>query len=518
MRISRRAFIAGAIAAGGAAALGGCGGSESASGSGYTGPPRAGGTLRVGAVGKPTGTIRDPYALIANDSDMLLLSLLYDPLTVPSAQTDATSNVAPRLAASWTSDPEQRVWTFTIADGATFHDGSPVTANDVVWSLRTLRAHPSGDWKVPVPPEAITALDDRRVQLACPAPNSQLPLLLRLMTFTVKADSPVDLTKAVGSGPFLLDSYDDGNARLVRNEHWHGGAPLLDAIEVVRFESAQALGSAVTAGQIDLATNVGAVAARAAEHRDDLTVVRRPRDLTVCLALRTSDGPFTDPRVREAIRLGIDRPAMVTQALSGYGSIANDVLGVGDPNYDRELPQRTRDLDRARTLLREAGFDTGASYRCVTKDEAAGEVDSARLIASQLGDIGMRVEVVPQDVTTFYDSSWTKPDAPMSTVSWATNDSLTFFASKVLVSTTSANETAFHDPEFDAVYQQVLATPNGPQQQAQLNTLQRIQYERGGYVVWGTADGVDIVATRVRDAPTAAGYARMQLERTWLAP
>ncbi|MFE3543783.1 ABC transporter substrate-binding protein [Nocardia sp. NPDC059177] len=516
MNISRRGFLVGSAAAGSIALLAAC--SSGTGGETYTGPPRRGGILRIGALGKPSGVTKDPYTLIANDSDMLLMSLLLDPLTVPNVAPAATSNVGPRLASSWEADAQQRVWTFTIAENAVFHDGTPVRAADVVWSLRTLRSRPNGDWKVPVPLDAITAVDDRRVRLVSDVPNSQLPLLLRLMTFVMKAGSPTDITQAVGSGAFVLESYDDGNARLRRHEGWHGGSAMLDGIEITRFESSQALSSAVAAGQIDLASNVGALAARTVATRPDLTVVRRPNDLAVCLALRTSDGPFADPRVREAIRLGIDRPAMVRQVLSDYGSVGNDVLGVGDPAYNRGLAQRTRDVDRAKQLLRDAEFDTAATYRCVTKEEAIGEVDSARLIATQLGDIGVRIEVVVQDPTAFYDESWCKPAAPMTTASWATNDSLMFYASKVLYSKTTANETAFHDTEFDAAYEQTLALPNGPAQRDTLNTLQRIQYERGGYVVWGTADGIDIASARVRDAPTASGYGRVQLERTWMTP
>lgn len=517
MSISRRGFFASSAAAGSIALIAACG-SSPGEGDSYSGPPRRGGVLRIGALGKPSAVTTNPYSLIGNDSDMLLLSLLLDPLTVPNIAKDAPSNVGARLAASWEADPEQKAWTFTIAENATFHDGSPVTAADVVWSLKTLRSRPNGDWKVPVPLEAITAVDARRVRLVSDTPNSQLPLLLRLMTFVMKADSPLDITKATGSGPFVLESYSDGNARLRRHEKWYGGPAMLDGIEITRFESSQALATAVAAGQVDLASNVGALAARTSASRSDLTVIRRPNDLAVCLALRTSDGPFADPRVREAIRLGVDRPAMVKQVLSDYGTVGNDVLGVGDPAYDRNLPQRKRDVARAEQLLSDAKFDTAIAHRLYTKDEAIGEVDSARLIATQLSDIGLKIEVVVQDPTAFYDQSWVKAAAPMTTVSWATNDSLMFYGSKVLRSGTSANETAFNDAAFDAAYIKTLATPNGSAQQESLDAMQRIQYDRGGYVVWGTADGIDIASSRVKDAPTASGYGRVQLERTWMTP
>ncbi|MGQ4616529.1 ABC transporter substrate-binding protein [Nocardia sp. R7R-8] len=474
-----------------------------------SGPARRGGTLRVGALGTAARIERDPHANLSNDSDFLVTSLVYDALTVPGGNP----NVVPRLAERWEPDADRLRWSFTLAENAAFHDGTPVTSEDVVWSLRRLRTV-GGASKLPVAVADITADGPNRVVLAVPEPNTQLPLLVRLMTFTVKKDT-TDFTAAVGSGPFRLESYQGGNARLVRNERWHGGPPPLDAIEVTMFESVTALGNAVLGGQIDLASNVGAIAGRTAEGRGDLTVVRRPNDTVVGVAMRTSDGPFADARVRTAIRLGVDRKALVEQVHSGYGTVANDILGTADPLYDTSLAQRTRDLDRAKALLRESNFDTGRSYPFVTKAEAPGEVESAKVIATQLAEIGVRLDVVVQEPNAFYDQTWLK--APLYTISWGTNDSTLFFASKLLSSGSNRNETAFKDAAFDAATAKALAAHTEAEYRQADQELQRIQYERGGYLVWGMADGIDIAASRVRDLPTLGGFARVQLEKTWLA-
>ncbi|WP_433716701.1 ABC transporter substrate-binding protein [Nocardia sp. CA-084685] len=473
------------------------------------GPARRGGTLRVGALGSAARIERDPHANLSNDSDFLITSLVYDALTVPGANP----NVAARLSSRWEADAQRRRWSFTIADGAAFHDGTPVTSDDVVWSLRRLRTV-GGASKMPAAVDDITADGPNRVVIALPEPNSQLPLLVRLMTFTVKKDT-TDFTKAIGTGPFRLESYQGGNARLVRNDRWYGPVPLLDAIEVTMFDSVTALGNAVLGGQIDLASNVGAIAGRTAEGRGDLRVVRRSNDTMVGVAMRTSDGPFADARVREAIRLGVDRKALVNQVHSGYGTVANDILGTGDPLYDNTVAQRVRDVDRAKSLLRDAGFDTGRSYQFLTKAEAPGEVESAKVIATQLADIGLRLDVVTQESNTFYDQTWLK--APLYTVSWGTNDSTLFFATKLMSSASNRNETAFKDAEFDVATTKALAAPDDSAYAIACHDVQRIQYARGGYLVWGMADGIDIATSRVRDVPTLGGFARVQLERAWLA-
>lgn len=507
MEFTRRRFIAAGLGIVAGVTLTACGGNDSATSPSSS--PKPGGTLRVGAIGQTSNLEQDPHQNLSNDSDFLILSLVYDALTVPGADP----NVASRLAESWEQLEDLRTWRFVLADGAMFHDGSPVTPDDVVWSLRRLHEI-AGETKVPVESASdIKADGDDAVTITTASPNRDLPLLLRLMTFTVK-EGTTDFTAPVGTGPFKLESYTDGNARLVRNDDWHGGRALLDAIEVTRFESTTAMANAVMAGQIDLASNVGAVAGRTAEARDDLVVVRRPNDVVIPIAMRTSDGPFADPRVREALRLAVDREAMVQQVNSGYGTVANDVLGAGDPTFDASLAPRARDVERAKQLLAEAGFDTSRTYTLFTKEEAVGEVDSAKLFATQVKDAGVNIEVEVQDSAAFYEETWLQ--APLYTASWGTNDSVIFFASKVMFSQTQWNETGFDDDEFDDAYRQALAAPDDATYLEASRALQNIQYEQGGYLAWGISDGVDIAAASVQGLPELGGYGRVQLEKAWL--
>lgn len=506
--VDRRGFLFGTAGVVALAALAACGRNDAGTG-GDGGSPRRGGTLRVGALGKPDAVQQDPHQNLSNDSDFLIMSLVYDALTVPTKDR----NVAPRLAKSWEQSADGRTWTFTIADGATFHDGSPVTADDVVWSLRRIADDKTIAFKVPVPADQVAVVDARRFSLTSPQPNSQIPLLVRLVTFVMKkGTAPSDWQ---GSGPFRMESYTAGRARLVRNDSWHGGAPYLDAIEVIPFTSAEAMSNAIQSGDIDLASAVGAVAGRAAETNGKLAVIRRPDDSVMPIIMRTASGPFADPRVREAMRLIADRPQLVRSVLSGYGTVGNDVLGTGDPLYDRSLPQRARDLDRARTLLAEAKFDTGRTYPFFTIDEATGQVDSAKLFAKQAAEAGVRIEVVVQDSTAFYDTTWCKAD--LYNMTWGTNDSVTFFADKVLKKDAKNNETGWNDGAFEQAYTDLLGARDEASRRTASTAMQRAEYDRSGYLVWGVVDGVDVAATTVHGLPTAPGFGRMQLEKVWLS-
>jgi peptide/nickel transport system substrate-binding protein len=510
VELTRRQLLGLGAGVGTGLLLAACGGGQSAPAGGPTGAPRSGGVLRVGALGKVAAAVRDPHASITNESDYLVLALVHDALTVPGAQ-----QTAPRLASSWEASPDQRRHRFVIAEGARFHDGSPVTSDDVVWSLQRLRGMPAGPSRLPgVAPEGIAADGPGAVVLTSDYPNADLPLLIRLNSFVLKRDT-TEPAGSPGTGPFRLESYQQGNARLVRNNAWHGGAPLLDAIEVRIFDSAHAMSNALLTAEIDLASNVGPVAARIAEGRDGVQIARRPNDSSLPIVMRVADGPFADVRVREALRLAVDREALVRQALSGFGTVANDVMGTGDPAYDRDLPQRTRDLARAGALLDEAGFDRSMRHQLFTADEAPGQADAATLFAAQVQEIGVGIDVVRQDSNTFYEQTWLQ--APLYTAYWGTNDSVTFFAAKTMFSTSGQNEAGQQDPAFDAAYEQAVGAPDAQQRADAVHLLQQIQYERSGYLLWGMADGVDLAASTVGGLPTLPGYGRVQLERAWVA-
>ncbi|MFD3876575.1 ABC transporter substrate-binding protein [Streptomyces microflavus] len=518
MGVTRRQLLWAGTGLGAAGLLAACsgGGAESkstAASGGADDKPRSGGTLRVGALGRASAITRDPHGTQGNESDYLILALVFDTLTVPGSRT----NTAPRLAASWEPSTDLKTWKFKIAQGAVFHDGTPVTSEDVVWSLKRLRDTPSGAARLPgVQAKNISAESTDTVVVVSDYANAQFPLMTRFSSFVMKKGTKdAEIAKAPGTGPFQLDWFRGGNARLVRNEKWYGPKVHLDAIEVTMFETPQAMTNALLAGQIDLASNAGAVAARTAESRKDLQVLRRPDDMAMPIVMRTAKGsPFVDERVREAMRLVVDREAMVEQVLSGYGTVANDILGTGDPDYAKGIPQRKRDVAKAKQLLKDSGFDLSKTYELVTTEDIPGLADSATLFANQAREAGIKIKVVKQESGAFYEKTWKTGDFYVTY--WGTNDSVVFFASKTMVGEAGQNEAGWNDAGFDAAYRKVIGTADPKQRTAALTELQKIEHDRSGYLLWGMADGIDLAAAKVRNLPELAGYGRVQLEGVWL--
>ena len=507
--MSRRRLLGAGTGLGAALLLSACG-SGGSSGPEPAGPPRPGGTLRIGALGRASSVTRDPHGLHSNDSDNLILALVYDPLTVPGS----SPTVAPRLASRWEPSPDLREWRFELAPNARFHDGKPVTSADMVWSLQRLRRSPSGSSRLPgVRADAIRADGPGAVVLRSDYPNSELPSQIRMTTFTIPENSP-NPENSPGTGPFVMEWYRAGNARLVRNDHWYGGRPWLDAIEVRMFETPEAITNALLSKEIDLASNVGSVAGRTAERREGIQIVRRPDDMAMPVVMRTSDGPFADPRVREAFRLAVDREAMVKQGLSGYGTVANDIMGTADPLYAKDIPQRVQDIARANQLLDEAGFDRSKVYPIATTEAVPALSQSASLFAKQMQRVGVNIQVSKQESSTFLSN---KAGAPLYTTFWGTNDSVVFFAGKLMISAAATNETSWNDPEFDKAYREAISTTDPGRHQQLVHELQQVEHDRSGYLLWGMADGVDIAQDNVQGLPRVPGYGRYQLESAWLS-
>lgn len=506
--IGRRDLLKAGAALAAVSTLGSC--ALPGSDSGKPNGSKTGGTLRLGSVGQQSNIVRDPHQRVPNASDFLILSLIYDPLTVPGG---VSQQIAPRLASKWTPDESQRVWKFSLADGATFHDGSPVTAEDAAWSLQRLFSI-GGPARVPVTSEKDITIEGDQLVVTTPDPNRILPLLLRINSFTIKKGTET-FSDAIGTGPFKLDTFNDGNARLVRNENWHGGVPRLDAIEVTRFDDVSALLNAVLSGAIDFASDVGAIAARSAQGQSNIQVIRRPTDQVVPIVMNTSEGPWADPQVREAVRLGVDRKAMVEHVYSGFAAVSNDVLGAGDPDYDKSLAPRTKEVAKAKSLLAQANFDTSATYQLFTEDVFQGEVQAAKAFATQMKDIGLNIDVVVQDSAVFTEKTWGQ--VPMCTKGWGTVDSVLFLATKYMISSSETNETGFNDAEFDAAVRAALGASDDATYVEAVKKVQKIEYDRGGYVAYGVADGIDIASSAVKDAPKLGGLGRLQFEKTWMS-
>ncbi|WP_320772897.1 ABC transporter substrate-binding protein [Streptomyces sp. CRN 30] len=477
--------------------------------------PADGGTLRYAVAGSPATASDDPHGGLGNESDVLRFALTYDVLTVPGK--DGKSR--PRLATAWEPDDALQRWTFTLRKDARFTDGTRVRAADVLYSLRRIADKAAENYGrlADFDMARSTAPDAYTVVLATRVPMADAPKALESVSFVVP-EGTEDFTRAVpGSGPYKVVETSAQASVLARNDGWWGERPHLDRIEIQAVANPQARANAVTSGQADVAGSVSPAAVRSAESAGasgGTQVVRREGVTEYPFVMRLDTAPFDDPRVRAAFRLAADRKALVDTVYLGYGKIANDLPTPYDPSTPTDLPQRTRDVAEAKRLLAEAGHADGLSVTLHTTTSYPGMDTAATLYAQQLADIGVRAKVKVEPADTYWTAVYAKK---AFYTGYYGGISFTDLTRVGLLSDSPTNETAWRSDSFDEGFERAMATADEAERRELLAGIQEELWEDGGYVVWGTGDGLDLAASGVRGLPDGPGFQRMFVDQVWLA-
>ena len=220
--------------------------------------------------------------------------------------------------------------------------------------------------------------------------------------------------------------------------------------------------------------------------------------------MRVDAAPFSDVRVRQAMRLLVDRQQMVDQVLVGHGAIANDIYSPGDPCYNDSLPQREQDIEQAKSLLAAAGQE-GLQVELTTSPVAQGIVEAAQVFVEQARAAGVEVRLNKVDTGVFYGEdylSW-----PFAQDFWGTRSFLAQVAQGSLPSS-PYNETHWADPEFIDLVTAAEQEPDEDKRCMLIQDAQEIEYETGGHIVWGFINLVDAHSNDIAGLePNQSGHA-----------
>ncbi|WP_328390563.1 ABC transporter substrate-binding protein [Streptomyces sp. NBC_00400] len=516
--LRRRGFLAaaGLGAAGFAApALAGCNGPSGDSADGG-GTPRRGGKLRAAFAGGGASETLDPH--LANlFADAARAKALFDKL----ADFGADLSAEPRLAASWEPNARLDRWTVKLRT-ASFHNGKPVTARDVLYSYRRItdprKAFRAKASLEPLDLTASRAPDERTVEFALKRPMAEFPHLLAAFGAFIVPDGAQDFDRApVGSGPFRFVSFMPGRSALFRrNDDYWEGAPHLDQLEFLVAGEESARLNSLLGGQIEYAHELTPTTARAHEGKGQIEIVRLRNSAMQSFAMKTDRAPFDDKRVREAFFLLADRRELVDGALSGAGVIGNDLFGKGYEYYADGLPQRAQDLDRARHLLKRAGAD-GLRVTLDTSAAAAGFTEAAAIFRDQAARAGVQVKVAMGSKDSYWQD--TLDSGTLCCYRSGAMPIESHFSQRLLSGSTT-NATQWRHKDFDALYQQAQSTKNTQDRAAVYARMQRRLHAEGGFLVWGFADWILGTARTVRGVAHTSPANTLdwaRFDKVWLA-
>ena len=442
-------------------------------------PQATGGLVRVGAPGSVSDQFNPFFA--QGLADYIGIWAVYDSLAWLVG-----ADVELGLAESVTPNEDGSEWTIVIKE-ATFHDGSPVRPEDIAYSFATF-ANPEmapfmAQFFFNVDVANISIPDERTLVVPLHSPQGDFLDRTLAMVSIVVPEGSTGGPNAIGSGPFKLEAYEAGKSiRMVRNEDYWDGPPLLDGVEVIIIEDANARLNALKGGEIEFASMISQAAARAEANNADIVLLPAglANSTAHAFAANTTIPPFDNPNVVRALKLAVDREALVNIVLLGYGEVGNDVVGRGLPGYNDSLAQVERDAEEARRLFAEAGV---TELTMLTGEITPGATAAAELLAQQLAEVGVTLTLNETPADQYYADFMALFTTPLQSAYWV-NRPAAIHAAMATGSNAVFNLTAIGGEEYDPLLGAVIAEVD-PERRSQLAyDLQVYLHQNDGMVVW----------------------------------
>ncbi|RLA26278.1 MAG: ABC transporter substrate-binding protein [Gammaproteobacteria bacterium] len=438
--------------------------------------PRKGGTIRASLNAHGPDDTLDP-ARYASGLDYTRGRIMYNSLT----QLDESLSPQPELAESFEANSNATEWTFKIRKGVEFHDGSKLTADDIIY---TMNRH-LGEDSVSVFKSMLTPVTEwkkmgtHEVKAVLSTPNSDLPTILAL--FQAKVVKNGTKGGGIGTGPFTTESFQPG-VRSVhkRNENYWREPAHLDAIEANAITDPVARVNAVVAGDIDIAGTVDPNSFRQIEESDSARLVSIPagQQTGICCLRDTAPGNNID--FVRGLQYIQDRERIVKRVLKGRGTVGNDhpISPAHGQDYCHELPQRTYDPDKAKFHFKKAGVSSAEVF---VAPIAVGIEELTLMAQANCSKIGfdLRIKKVPAD--GYWGAVWMKE--PLNAVNWFMRPTANAQINIQFAPNGPWNDTHWHNDRMGELLKLSLAELDLVKRHAMYCEMQTLIHEGSGMVI-----------------------------------
>ncbi|MFM7598795.1 MAG: ABC transporter substrate-binding protein [Actinomycetota bacterium] len=458
-----------------------------------------------------------------------MYQLQYSTLMQPSS---ADFTPAPGLTESWEESADGKTWTYTLRPDLVWSEGTPLTANDVVYTFNRIlngRYEKTNYGNYLRNVTGVSATDDRTVVVTVKAPS---PIMERLAVYILPehvwsaidgkavksfANEPGEGETLVGSGPFLVAERQAGQfIRLVANDTYYGGRPKVDELIFRIYNNPDALAQALKKGEIDFAEGLTADVFSTLEGAEGITTYAGSyagfNELAFNMGAALSDGTpigdgnphIQDLAVRQAISHAIDRQQLVDAVLDGYGTPGSTIIPPLYTTLHVDPATQPYDPALANQILDDAGYAMGPdgirigpdgapmSYRYFVRSDSATSVKTGEYIKSYLAEIGIEANIKPVTEDALYEIigrgefdmfewGWVvepDPDYQLSTFTCAKRsykDGDTIYA--------DLSDSFYCDPEFDALYEAQSVETDQAARADIVKQMQQMVYDDVAYVV-----------------------------------
>ena len=374
----------------------------------------AGGTQAAPAAGENVIKIARPAdsstldpIITGSNEDIWVINLMLQGLTKSSADG---KTIEPCLAESWDVSDDGLTYTFHVREGLKFSDGTPVTKDDWQYSLDRFVKSEESPWRGMISMvESAEAVDDTTVVFTLNSVSPNFLASSALFSFAVmpkayceEAGADGIAKKPIGTGPFYLDEWKIGERMtfLKNPYYWDEGKPLADEIvfTVVADDNTRIM--QLQSGEVDAITYVPANRIAELQGLGSVQVLSFDSTESRHITLNNSIPQLSDPKVRMALLKATDRNAIIQAVYFGNAEVSTGLIGPAQPYYNDKIEAVAYDVEGAKALLKEAGYESGFDVKLEIRSGNTNELQEATMIKEQWAKAGVNVNIEQLDAST----------------------------------------------------------------------------------------------------------------------
>ncbi|RQM37595.1 ABC transporter substrate-binding protein [Erwinia psidii] len=456
--------------------------------------PARGGKLRAALANASATDTLDP-AKGSNSADYCRQFMFYSGLT----ELDKNLTVQPALAESITSS-DGITWQIKLRPGVTFHDGKTLNANDVVWSLNRHKDPAVASSAITQAKQfsSITAVNPMEVKLVLTLANFDMPTVLATSPFLILQEGTKDFSKAVGTGPFICQSFTPGVSTVgTKNPHyWKPGLPHLEQVELLGVTDQAARVNALMSGDLHMVAALNTSDVKRLRQSGQFDVLESKSGMYSNLIVRTDIKPGSNPDFVLGMKYLQPREIIVKTVMQGFAEVGNDIpVPPWHPMYNRDIPQRPLDVEKAKYHFKKAGM-AGATAEIITTQNIESSVEGGQLI-QQLGraaGMNFNVRRVPYD--GYWSTHWTKDPIGYGSVNPRPTVDLLF--SQFYLSDAPNNESGWKNPQFDQLVIAARGERDTAKRKQMYGDMQRLIYDHCGTLIPSFISSLDGYSKKVK--------------------
>ncbi len=442
---------------------------------------KKGGVLRLGLAGGGATDSLDPLSY--GDSVMIVAGRgLYNGLVELTAEGAAK----PELAASFEAKDGAKTWIFNLRKGVKFSNGQEFVSEDAIYSLNRHRSGKSLATRDLRSIAEIKKLDKYQLQISLDSPDADFPYILTDCRLMMTPDGFKDGSKPVGTGAYLLDKFEPSVRIALKRapDYWRAseGRGNFDVAEITVLNEHSERVNALVAGQVDVINRVDPRTVALLQKTPKLEALSAPSGWRPVFAMATDKPPFDSQDFRLALKYAIDRDQMLRTLFSGYGAIGNDhPIPPNDPFFNKDLPQRKHDPDRAIFYLRRSGL--GDSPIVLETSEAAfpRAPESAALLQASAKQAGFKIDIKTEPMDGYWENVWLK--SPFVQTTWSGRPAATHMLALAFGAGSPLNETHWRNDAFEKLLADAKSETDDAKRKPYVFEMQTLLHEEGGAII-----------------------------------